>query len=277
MPAFYGPWLKQRLKEGWVEYIHPYSRRLFLLSLAPEDVSALVFWSKNYGPFLDILPLLKDAPFPFYCHYTITGLPSEIEPNVPSLETSLDLFKRLASETSPGWIQWRYDPIIISSALPLDHHIERFDFIASRLSGYTRRCIVSFVNRYKKIEERMKKSGINMTTPSLEEKIRLLRELRKIGTGKNIDLYSCCDNSMLVSGIKKARCIDPEILSNDCGVDVSGIKYSPTRKECGCLKSFDIGFYDTCPHECLYCYANSDIAQVRKNRDRHDPDSHSLL
>ncbi len=277
VPAFYSPWLKQRLREGWVEYLHPYSRRYFRLGLKPEDVSALVFWSKDYGPFFDVLPLLKSKLYSFYCHFTITGLPSDLEPKVPPLNTSLNSFKKLASETSPGRIQWRYDPIIISQELSFKHHLERFDFIATRLSGYTKRCIVSFVNRYKKIEGRLEGKGINVINPTLKEKIELLKELKKIGIRHNIDMYSCCDDAMLASGIKKARCIDPEILSDHCGVNTSPMAFSPTRKECGCLKSFDIGFYDTCAHECLYCYANSNIDRVRKNYKRHNPSAGSLI
>ena len=29
------------------------------------------------------------------------------------------------------------------------------------------------------------------------------------------------------------------------------------REACGCIMSKDIGEYNTCPHECVYCYANT--------------------
>lgn len=277
IPAFYAPWLKRRLEEGWVEYVHPYSRKRFQVSLKAAHVAALVFWSKNFGPFFQVLPLLKAHSIPFYCLYTITGLPSALEGKVPPLEASLSSFRKLAEETSPDRIQWRYDPIILSPALTVDYHRKRFDSIASQLSGFTRRCIVSFVNRYKKIQGRLEKSGFRLMDPPVEEKFFLLRELMKIGKRYEIDLYYCCDEGMLASGIKKARCVDPEILSKHCGVDISRMVFSPTRKDCGCLKSLDIGFYDTCPHGCVYCYANSRVNLVEKNWARHDPASSSLL
>ncbi|MCA9786197.1 MAG: DUF1848 family protein, partial [Candidatus Cloacimonetes bacterium] len=29
-----------------------------------------------------------------------------------------------------------------------------------------------------------------------------------------------------------------------------------TREQCACHASRDVGTYDSCPHGCLYCYAN---------------------
>lgn len=44
------------------------------------------------------------------------------------------------------------------------------------------------------------------------------------------------------------------------------------REYCGCAKSKDIGQYDTCPHSCIYCYANASPAKARSNWERHKTD-----
>lgn len=46
------------------------------------------------------------------------------------------------------------------------------------------------------------------------------------------------------------------------------IKDKGQREECGCIVSKDIGQYDTCPHQCEYCYANTSIEQAKHNYHR---------
>ena len=41
------------------------------------------------------------------------------------------------------------------------------------------------------------------------------------------------------------------------------------RLACGCIMSKDIGEYNTCPHLCHYCYANTNNAAAMANWKRH--------
>ncbi len=48
---------------------------------------------------------------------------------------------------------------------------------------------------------------------------------------------------------------------------------SGQRKLCGCIAAKDIGQYNTCPHGCLYCYANTSPDSARQNYLGHNPDA----
>ena len=53
IPAFYGDWLLNRLHAGYCLVANPYNpTQVSRISLAKDDVDAIVFWTKNPAPFL---------------------------------------------------------------------------------------------------------------------------------------------------------------------------------------------------------------------------------
>ncbi|MEN6334840.1 MAG: DUF1848 family protein, partial [Phycisphaerales bacterium] len=45
VPAFYGRWFMGRVREGFAGVVHPFGGKRYVVSLRPEDVTCLVFWS----------------------------------------------------------------------------------------------------------------------------------------------------------------------------------------------------------------------------------------
>ena len=51
----------------------------------------------------------------------------------------------------PDCIAWRYDPIFLSDTYTAARHTAEFEQMASVLSGYTRTCVISFIDLYEKV------------------------------------------------------------------------------------------------------------------------------
>ena len=63
---------------------------------------------------------------------------------------------------------------------------------------------------------------------------------------------------------------DAILLDNShCVVINKNNKDKGQRMACGCMKSKDIGEYNTCPHLCEYCYANTFKDTAIANWKRH--------
>lgn len=276
IPAFYSTWLVNRLRAGWVLTYNPFNRRPVQVSLRPAEVAGIVLWSKNFGPLIPHLPEIEARGYRLYFIFTITGLPRVFEPGVVAPEEALAHFKLLAQRYSPEHVQWRYDPIILTSLTDPAYHRETFRTLCQELEGHTRRCYISFATLYPKVRRRLQalaaREGFQWwPEPPLEDKRQLATELAAIAARHGIELFSCCDELLVGERIKKAHCIDATILAPLFDLDPGLYRPKPTRPQCGCHESVDIGTYDTCLHLCAYCYANADAKRVLANRRRHDP------
>ena len=177
IPAFYMPWLMNRLQMGCASYPNPFSGQVHTVSLQSNDVHSIVFWSKNYGRFLPYLDEIVERGYRFYFHYTITGVLRRLEPHVPDWQQSVQVFRVLAERTSPCHLQWRFDPVLFTHESGAEFYIERFRSIATALVGATRRCYFSFAIFYDKVKRQLQQAGIRFREPSLEEKQALVQAM----------------------------------------------------------------------------------------------------
>ena len=294
IPAFYSWWFMNRVREGRVRYANPFSGQEYEVSLRPEDVHSIVFWSKNPQPLEPHLPQLEAMGYEFIFHFTITGLPRPFEGLVIPWEEAVLSFRRLSDRYGPKRMLWRFDPIILSDITGPDYFKKSFDNLARRLEGATERCYFSFVCLYPKVRrnlQRVSESRGRFETcpyydPSYPEKLSLVKEMVEIAGSYGITLYTCCDEALVlnqngsglaVGGVRTAQCVDGELLYKLFPNKPRQTKIVPTRKGCNCVQSRDIGAYDTCPHGCVYCYANLNHELACKRLDAHDPSSDMLL
>jgi len=276
IPAFYGQWFMNRLKEGFVGVVHPLGGERYIVSLKPRDVVCFVFWSKNFRPFLENLKIIENLGYKFYFNYTVTGLPAVFESNVEK-DAAIEALKQLSATFSPKHINWRFDPIIISDISDRNFYIRSFEKLAAEFQGLVERCYFSFVVRDGKVirnfDKLTEQKGIKIVDKQNDFKIELANELADIAGRFGIEMFSCCGDYLLGEKVEKAHCIDSSIIERLFYPHGLSCRTKPTRNQCGCTESTDIGTYDTCPHGCIYCYANANKEKAFQAAGCHEKDS----
>jgi len=276
IPAFYSRWLLRRLEEGYCEWVHPFTSRLERVSLRAEDCLAIVFWTRNPAPLLPALgDLVSSGHLPIF-HFTLTGYPKLLESHGPELGPSLRRLRGLAERLGPESVIWRYDPILVSSATPVAFHLEQFASIAGDLEGAIRRVYFSFVDRYGKtrrsFERLSREQGVGFPEPEARERRQLVLRLRDVAARHGMTLHACCEDALVGEGVEKGHCIDLAAIRRLRPEIRERLARRPTREQCGCTESVDIGAYDTCAFGCCYCYATRSREAALVRLREHDPD-----
>lgn len=274
IPAFYSDWFFNRLHDGFSLVRNPMNvHQISKISLSKDTVDCFVFWTKNPGSMLashsDDMKRLE-AEIPFYFQFTVNPYDKSIEPGVPEKKYIFDTFITLSKLIGKECVIWRYDPIIFTDRISFDYHVKYFEYIANVLAPYTNKCVVSFLDFYKKTERNM--ANINFYDPDLSHKLELSIKLFEIASSLKLSLVTCAEMLDLSSiGIEHGQCIDSGLIAHLCGGRVLAPKDKNQREECGCVESIDIGAYNTCRHGCRYCYANFSQATVEKQCSLHNP------
>lgn len=286
IPAYYAAWFMNRIRAGSFLRVNPFNfRQVKEISLAPEDVDAIVFWTKNPAPLIPHLLELDARGYRYYVQFTINPYDRRFEPHVPELGSRLETFRRLSGQLGPDRVVWRYDPIILSSATPLAFHLKQSAALAAALKGHTRRLVFSFLDFYGKISGRMKelyrKHGIilhDLADESCRAELhRLMVHFRRIGDENGMEVLSCAEEVSLAEyGIQHGACIDGGLIQSLFGIAGCFVRNKNQRGTCGCVESVDMGMYNTCPFHCVYCYANRSEKMTLANRGKHNPASPAM-
>ncbi|MBN2468628.1 MAG: DUF1848 domain-containing protein [Deltaproteobacteria bacterium] len=263
IPAFYSSWFMECIREGRVVVKNPFRpSQAKTVSLLPEDVDAIVFWTRNANPLLPALRELDQRGFHYIFLYTITGYGPPLEPQAPSSEAAVHVFKRLSRTIGPHRVMWRFDPIIFVEGKGEKWILTRFESIARSLKNQTSTVIVSFLDYYRKVERRLKRleeteavKTIDISTRK-EVVARISHRLVETAHENGMEICSCAETIDLEPyGIRPGSCINGNYLNNLFGLTIRADKDKSQRPECRCTTSQDIGEYNTCRYGCLYCYA----------------------
>ena len=240
--------------------------------LTPDVVDCIGFCTKNPEPMLKYMELLK--PFHQFWYVTITPYGKEIEPHVPNKLKVLENFRRVAEIVGADCMGWRYDPVFISDAYPVERHIRAFEYMAKALSGSTNTAVISFIDLY----EKTKRNFPEVRPVRAEDCLTLGKAFVEIGKRYGMTIRPCAEGNALAQfGADCGGCMTIPMYEQAIGQRLKVPRQAPARKECACYLGADIGAYNTCGHLCRYCYANYDTKTVRQNMLKHDPASPMLI
>ena len=275
IPAFYSDWFFNRIREGYVDVRNPMNaHQVSRIKITPDVVDCIVFWTKNPQNMLVRLNELEE--YNYYFQFTINPYDKQIEKNVPFKATIIETFSKLSQQIGRNRVIWRYDPILITDKIDIAYHVKYFEELAKRLENLTTRCVISFVDLYKKTIRNTK--DLNMREPSQAEMKCLAEKIVNIARRYGIQVLSCAESvNLSEEGVEHGCCIDPNLIEEICGYHIDVKKDKNQREECKCVESIDIGAYNTCCHACAYCYANFNNEKVKSQSFKHHKNSSLLI
>ena len=195
------------------------------------------------------------------------------------------------------------------AAITTDVLLDKIERIGDQLKGYTEKLVFSFADiaTYRKVKHNLKESNINYIEWNEPEMVDFAKRLVELNKKWGFTLATCGEKIDL-PGVAHNSCIDHDLIirlahGDKALMDYLGVTIIPIerdifgsvelpagaillddgtaaiqkkkmpdkgqREACGCMVSKDIGQYNTCPHQCEYCYANASKELSTENRHRH--------
>jgi hypothetical protein len=303
IPAYAMDWFMNRVEAGYCLVRNPFdARSLRRVSLRPEELDCVVFWTRDPRPLLPRAPELEGRGIPFYVQMTITGYPKSLEPGSPARDDAIAAFQSLSERIGRRRLIWRYDPIFVAAssgeALDSRFHRDNFEHIARALEGKTGRVIVSLLDEYRGTRRRLEAAGLRGIVfgsasgggkgGGAEDKGQgllfgearsllppqpypeLLADLARIARGHGLSIQACAEPYELSGlGIEAGSCVDLRLVEEISGRRLEGGagRDRGQRGACRCAPSVDIGAYGGCRAACVYCYARAQWSGAPKAID----------
>ena len=212
---------------------------------------------------------------------------------------------------------WRFDPMILTDEINAETLLERVENIGDQLKGYTEKLVFSYADiaAYKRVKSNLEKNNIHYQEWTQSEMDSFAQGLSKLNEKWQFNLATCGEKIDLDKyGVAHNKCIDDDLIIRRAYDDPTLMKFlgveilegelifgvpesaicvpngmyaiktksnrdSGQRALCGCIASKDIGEYNTCAHQCEYCYANTskESAICNLKRHRENPYSETII
>jgi len=306
IPTFYADWFVLRWEVGYLKWTNPFNNKPLYVSFA--NTRLVVFWTKNPRPMFKYLDYLDKNIPNYYFQYSLNDYDKEgYEAKVPNVESRIKTFIELSNRLGKKRVVWRYDPLLLTKEIDVEELLRRVKKIGDQLHPYTEKLVFSFADiaTYKKVQNNLNKDQVPYIEFTPETMDAFAKGIAEINKEWGLELGTCSEKIDLEQySIVHNKCIDDdlmiELFSEDkelmefLGVEIEepslfeserkitkkrNLKDKGQREDCGCVMSKDIGQYNTCPHECNYCYANTSKELAKKNYKIHleHPESEGIV
>jgi hypothetical protein len=193
IPCYYSEWFINRIHAGYLLTRNPMNHaQLSRISLSPDIVDSIVFWTKDAANMLPYLDELDRLGYRYYFQFTLTPYGKDIEQNLRAKWDIEDTFIMLSKRIGRERIVWRYDPIILNDNLDIEYHKTEYYRMCEKLSRYTDMVTISYVDMYPKLKTTLIRPIVTNEIAELSEYIGF--------TAKEFGLraVACCEKDDLM-------------------------------------------------------------------------------
>ena len=275
------------LNDGFMYVPNPVSGKLNPVYLKPYDFKTkkgiifISWWSKNYSKWIKAYQNNSDFFDQWSVHlfnFTVNSENEDLEPNTIPLNDRLDQIKWICDMFGPYSLNIRFDPIVIYKKKDgkIYNNLSDFEKIIEFIANIGIKHIVfSFCLYNGNVSKNMIKNGLTPINISILEQKKIVDQLLLTSFKYGVKLKACCMTPLVGYGkdqwkVESSKCIDGAIVQmildkKSIPIKLKQQKDKGQRVECNCISTRDIGYYQSCPHGCRYCYANPSLLNVKKN------------